>query len=245
MKRFFILFFSYFCITTVFSENNSNELEYTYDNNSIIINNFDNGKPVCTGHVEITNKTNEEVDFTIFGETSGVKKMLRKKDSISKNSDKESFFINIKKYDKIILTFSTAVELEKAVCESKNMCIYIKYIKSVQSPDFDFSFERQLTNTDYAFANAKIWIAETFVSAKTAIQIEDKESGTIVGKAQNSDGIKFTFKIKIRNSKASIEFYDYENYKSDSVENKQKSFDFLSKEASTLAAKFFITLETE
>lgn len=111
---------------------------------------------------------------------------------------------------------------------------------------FHFSYEKPITNMTYAFGNAKIWIAESFKFAPAVIQIEDKDSGTIVGKG--IDTWSFTFKIKLRDGVAKVEFYDYYYEISKEVKlvpETNKQFESLKEKTSIMAQNLFRTIENE
>ena len=68
-----------------------------------------------------------------------------------------------------------------------------------------------------AYIRALTWFADTFKSADAVIQVDDKETGLLVGKAWfpppsgqtlGSPQIWFTVKVETKDERSSIQFYD-------------------------------------
>lgn len=74
---------------------------------------------------------------------------------------------------------------------------------------FKMTYTKELKNTDEAFINTKIRLAEIYNSAKNVIQVEDKDYCIIVGKAKTSDDVHYTFKTHLKGNMFTIEYYDF------------------------------------
>lgn len=274
-----ILIFWLFSIVATCSAKELNQMQYVTKGNSTIVENLNNkGKHICTDNIRLINNTSTTLTFDAFGITGNTEKKLT---SITvKNNDTKLRFLDeeLELFDQVkLICINGNVEISKVISKNNDMYFYIdsftpqnsnkqesdnitKDNKSTQTEpgipyeNFHFTYDKTISNTKYAFGNAKIWIAEAFGSAKFVIQIEDRETGTIVGKGLYNDvfqELHFTFKIKIRDNIAKIEFYDFyitsltfgitEKLKP----NTQKEFDFCNSLSESLSKSFFTTLETE
>lgn len=92
-------------------------------------------------------------------------------------------------------------------------------------------------NSAEIYNRAKLWVANTFRNSKNVIQIDDKESGTIVGKGNfdvvqtmTSYIVRFTFKIDARDSKYRIQFYDISSQQ-DTKMGREQTLEALNKKS--------------
>lgn len=76
---------------------------------------------------------------------------------------------------------------------------------------------------DKIYSNSKQWVAINFKSANDVIQMDDKESGVLIGKGnfkypckscwlESKDLIKFTIKIEVKDNKSRITFSDIQRH---------------------------------
>lgn len=228
------------------------------------------------------NKTNSELYFDIYGLTAKTETKLFYSSIQVESQDTNLVYpdTELENFDKIKIVCTNGVAIiSEVTCHRNDMYFYIisfskQKPQPILSPDenskknssqeqetsepevsydkFHFSYEQHFTNIKYAFGNAKIWIAENFSSANSVIQIEDRETGTIVGKAsdvQPALTTRFTFKIKIRENKAKIEFYNYYIYTPildvTTRPHFESEYESYKAQAKNLAEKFFTTIETE
>jgi hypothetical protein len=71
-------------------------------------------------------------------------------------------------------------------------------------------YNLQSSNTENLFAKTKMWIVDTYRSAKAVIEFEDKDLGVIMGKGMTTDFAPFgyTFKITLKDKNVKVEYYN-------------------------------------
>ncbi len=92
---------------------------------------------------------------------------------------------------------------------------------------FSEAIQADSIKANVLYGNAKLWFADTFKSAKDVIQVDDKESGRVVGKAWQDIYIKvlgmpsatklwFTISVQLKDGRYKVDMYDmkYEQYPS-------------------------------
>lgn len=211
MKKIVTFFLTVFIGLSAFSKDIP-ILNYTYEGKKICIDNtWNNGKPICSENIRIINSAESDYVFKIKGKKIGTTEDIEISTIYVGKYDSELKFLDIplKLFDYIVLTYEgTDFEISKVTCEHKDMYIYIE-TKTVSGSSLNYSYSAVIKNKERAFVNSKIWIAENFVSAKDVIQMEDRESGIIIGKGKyNKYG--FTFKIKINGNNVSVDYYDFD-----------------------------------
>lgn len=107
---------------------------------------------------------------------------------------------------------------------SISVCQAQKYPKPLVEGKVIYSEVVQVDSTskEELYRRAKVWIANSFQSAKAVIDLDEKESQNVIGKGniqwstfglligKNSRTVKFTFYIKAKDNKVKIEFKSIE-----------------------------------
>ena len=240
------------CIFCMFAKSN---LDVQKDGEgNIVIGNISND---IEDRIRLINETSETINFEIYlkktedsSEVLFSKTNLRSKDTeyqkSSYNGSLDKFeYVIIKTTNGTIDTFNTEVKHDDLIFTVSAFSVKESKPK-IPIEMFNFTYSADIKNIEYAFANAKIWIAESFNSAKSVIQMEDKDSGVIIGKGK--DVYQFTFKIKLRGNKASVQFYDYDVkhlYIFGDEKECEDAYEFAKLRSEKMSKSLFYTIEND
>lgn len=246
MKKSFILCLTVFLLSYSLSADDSKEITGTITDNEII---FDVSELNCYGDLDIANKTRTKATFYAYSlDENNHKTLLGSRTLGGDNTEAIRPKFNWDGIKKICITVepsSFCIDKYYAKADKK---LYVKFSSFL--PKFEYT--DKINNND-AFLNAKVWIAENLLESKYSLQLEDKDSGLIIGKGyfidskkgnmfqrafSESNALIYTFKIKIQDSKATLSFFNFiQNY-----DNENTSYEQFSVYSKELSESFFKSL---
>lgn len=213
---------------------------YQLDNNTVRVRNeidfIDNvilSDITVTDKINIKNSTTEEIHFQVFGlvsidsenEKLGEFSVKPSKSYTLKSGKYGKFQYFIIKADKQLTVYEATSwrnDMDFILKSCRNDEIQILEDMETIVPDFSFQYKKENLDTSSAFVSSKIWLVDAFKDSKEVIQLEDKDTGIIMGKGifnasrTNLGGIttgqipiKFTFKLQIKQNCVEVKIYNF------------------------------------